>query len=419
MYRYISKIFKSESIYFIEHINGNIQRILLSNIFKTISSPLVTTFLNAFVWRISGSIIDVVIYNIGLHIFLPTAFYLNGLLLRYVHIRKLLAWGAILSGIASTAFIFFGGANRVAIFFYGCIWGLSQGLYWANRNYLEFKETYDGVRLYFYGLLSSVSSIASVLVPLIAGWFIVFGSIVHLYSERHAYWILFTLSFILMLLCGRVILRGAFESIIPEKIILKTFRLNKRRILNIASGFVDGTPFISTVLILLVLGNEGILGTITAIMSLVTAFVMYWYGRKAKPASELRAIFASGTLFLISGFCLIAFPLKAGIVSYILLYGIAASFFNMLISAELLSLSEEEMLGDITSRYSFIFDNEVFLNFGRILSLLIIIGLAFFTSKITTLVYGQILIGVVHIILLVSFLSVVTQQRVHFSENLV
>jgi YQGE family putative transporter len=404
MYCFITKIFRRETTYFSERINDNVRRLVISNIFKTIQSPLVTTFLNAFIWRVSGSIVGVAIYNIGLHIIPPVAFYLNGLLLRHIDIRKLFAWGAILSGIASVLLIFFKGSNLLFIFLCGCILGLGDGFYWANRNYLEFKETCNEVRLYFYGLLSSVSSIASVLVPLIAGWFIVFGSFVHLYSQKHAYWILFTLSFILMFLCGRVILHGAFESPIPEKILLKTTFLNKRRLLNIAGGFVDGTPFIATLLILLILGNEGILGSITAIVSLITAFAMYWYGKKAKPTSELRAILASSALFLISGFCLIAFPLTIGVILFVLLYGIASSFFSMLINAELLSLSEEELLGDTSSRYSFIFDNEVFLNLGRILSLLIIIGIAFFTSKITTLVYGQILLGIIQILLVVSFI---------------
>jgi len=410
MYRYVIKIFTRETIYFSERINGNVRRIILSNVFKTISGPLVTTFLNAFIWRISNSVTSVAIYNIGLFLSLPIAFYLNGLLLKYIHIRKLIAWGAMFSGIASTLFIFFGNSNTIAIFFYGCLWGLGNGFYWGNRNYLELKETYNEIRLYFYSFLSSISLIANILVPLLAGWFIVFGNFSHLYSQKHAYWILFILSFIFMFLCGRVILNGTFESPIPDKIILKNNSLNKRRLLNIAGGFVDGTPFIATLLILLVLGNEGILGTITATMSLITAFFIYWYGKKAKQTSEIRTIFASSTLFFISGFFLL-FPFKIGIIFFILLYGVASSFFNMLIGPILLSLSEEEMSKNINSRYSFIFDNEVFLNFGRILSLFIVISFSFLISGATALIYSQFFIGTIQIFLLLIFFVLVRKEK--------
>lgn len=404
MNRSIIKILKKEITYFSENITGNVRKVFVSNIFKTISSPLVTTFLNAFIWRISGSVVDVVIYNIGLFIFLPIAFYINGLLLKYIHIRKLIAWGAIFSGISSTAFIFFGYSNSIAIFLYGCIWGLGNGFYWANRNYLELKETYKEVRLYFYGFLSSFSSITNIIVPLFAGWFIVFGSFSHLYSQKHAYWIIFTISFILMFLCGRGILYGTFESPVPDKITLKTTSFfNKRRILNIAGGFVDGTPFISTLLILFVLGNEGVLGSITALVSIVTAIAIYLYGRKGKQTSELRVIVASSVLMLISGFCLIVLPLKIGIISYVLLYGIASSFLNMLITPILFSLSEDEMSNNTTSRYSFIFDNELFLNIGRLLSLFIVIGFTLLVSSITALIYSQIFIGIVLMFLFQCF----------------
>ena len=399
MYKIIT-IFRNETVYFYQRLDNGVRRILLSNIFKTFQSPLVTTFLNAFVWRMSGSIMGVVLYNVGLYTFLPIAFFINGLLLKHVHIRKLIAWGAIFSGMASAAFIFFGRPNIIIVFFYGCIWGLGNGFYWANRNYLELKETFSEVRLYFYGILQSISSIASILVPLLAGWFIVFGSYSHLYSNKLAYWILFTFSFILCLLCGRVIFYGTFKSPILENILVKKINiLNKRRILNIASGFVDGVPFISTLLILLVLGNEGILGTVTATVSLVTALAMYLYGRKAKQSSELTTVLISSALFFISGFCLILFPIKAGVISYVLLSGIAVNFFSMTITPILFSLSEKEMKNDANSLYSFIFDNELFLNIGRLISLLIVVGFSFWALGYKVLIYSQVSIGIVFILI--------------------
>jgi hypothetical protein len=64
---------------------------------------------------------------------------------------------------------------------------------------------------------------------------------------------------------------------------------------------------------------------------------------------------------------------------------------------------------DRTSRYSFIFDNELFLNIGRLIGVGILLGIAYFTSQTTALIYGSVAIAVIHLLLVVIFL--VTQKR--------
>ncbi len=407
MYRFVA-IFRSETIYFKEHISPNVRRVFTSNIFKSISSPLMTTFLNAFVFRASGTLAGVAIYNVGLFVCLPIAFYINGLFLRHINIRIMLAWGAILGGGASIAFVLAGPTTMLTTFLYGCAWGLGNGFYWANRNYLEFQETITSMRQYFYGLILSITSIANIAVPFIAGWFIVIGERLNLYSTKHAYWIIFGFSFILLLICGAIIRRGQFDSPAPPAISRLRIRpfLNTRRLLSIASGFTDGTISLTVVLlVLLLVGNEGILGSLTGLVSFATAVAMYLYGRYVNIKYELRTMLVSSIVFFLAAICLIVLPGIIGIMLYILLVGISTNFFAMSSSPLLFSLAETEMGQDSTMRYSFIFDNELFLNIGRLIAIGILFLFSYFQTETSTLIFGSVAIAGLHLFIMAAFFA--------------
>jgi len=64
MHRLIT-IWKTETAYFSERVKENIRRLFVSNTLKSISSPLMTTFLNAFVFRVAGGLESVALYNAG------------------------------------------------------------------------------------------------------------------------------------------------------------------------------------------------------------------------------------------------------------------------------------------------------------------------------------------------------------------
>jgi YQGE family putative transporter len=403
----ILSLFQSETTYFSQHISGNVRRIVISNICKTLAGPLVSTFLNAFVWRATGSLLAVALYNAGLYLGLPIAFYFNGLLLRKCNIRKLFAVGSVLSGISSLLVIALTslGNNLGMVLLFGFLFGIGTGFYWSNRNYLEFQETLTDMRQYYFGILSSVGALASIIVPLIAGWFIVLGSYLGLYTSAHAYWILFGVSFFLMLIAGYVVYEGKFESPVPlsiSRLSLGSFWM-KRRLLSVAAGFTDGLIFLPTLLVLKTLGNEGVLGTLTAAISLLSIFAFYIYGRTIKVEYQKKAIAFSSTLFLLAPLGLVLLSPRIGVMFFAALTGIAVSFFSISASSVFLSLSEQEMAGDATKRYSFIFDNELFLNTGRIIGIVAILILAHRVSESSALLYGPLIIAIFHILFLMPF----------------
>lgn len=398
----------TEQQYFIEELKGNLEKVFYSNLFHIISNPLFGIFINAFIWRTTGSLLNVVLYSAGDFLCLPIAFFLNGFLLGKVNIRTAYWIGTLVASLTTALVVFLGVTSPYAFLAYGCLVGLGNGFYWANRNYLELQESNPNQRKYFYSLLSIADRLANIVVPLFAGWFIIFGQNSNFYSPVHAYWILFGTAIVLMLGGALTIARGSFESPVPlfiSRLKIKPF-LNKRRILSLAQGLTDGLGFVPTILILLFLGKEGVLGTIAAIISVVTIVIIYLYGRIANGIDPRRVLLISTIGFSLCALYLALSPGPISSIVYILLTAIFLNFMNLAVSPLLLSLTDIEM-GDnpSTHRYSFIFDNELFLNIGRLISFAFIL-ICIFSGQIThALFYISLFAGIVQIILIRIFLK--------------
>jgi hypothetical protein len=98
----ITTIVKSETVFFFQEVPKNARKVIASNAFQMIASPLITLFISAFIWRTTHSFVDIAAYNVGRYLFHPITFYFNGLLLRRVHIRHAFFCGAILAGLSTT-----------------------------------------------------------------------------------------------------------------------------------------------------------------------------------------------------------------------------------------------------------------------------------------------------------------------------
>src|SRR3989344_5305608 len=118
-------------------LSVDVRRLLLSYAFYLASYPLIATFVNAYLWRISGDLWSIVIYNSGWVFGLPVGFYLNGLILRKIHILRLYLIGAIVQGITICLVVFIPTHTAASILILGLLYGFGAGLYWATKNYLS------------------------------------------------------------------------------------------------------------------------------------------------------------------------------------------------------------------------------------------------------------------------------------------
>ena len=90
---------------------------------------------------------------------LPLGFYFNGLLLRKFSSSLLYIFGLLLMGVSVTGIIFTSPHQIVTVALFGFIYGISLGIFWANRNLLTLITTTSENRIYFSGIESSSATI--------------------------------------------------------------------------------------------------------------------------------------------------------------------------------------------------------------------------------------------------------------------
>ena len=170
----------------------------------------------------------------------------------------------------------------------GSMMGLATGLFWANRGFLVLSTTNDSNRNYYYGLESFFLTFTSVIVPMGIGLFIA-GTTRNRWlngNPNNAYRIISICVIVLTVLASIVLHFGRFENPPLTKFVFFRFDplWHKMLVLAALKGLVQG--YIVTapaMLIMMLVGQEGTLGTIQAVGGIVSSFFLYGIGRVAKP----------------------------------------------------------------------------------------------------------------------------------------
>jgi len=165
---------------------------------------------------------------------------------------------------------------------------------------------------------------------------------------------------------------------------------------------MDMIYFVPTLLILHFLGSEGVLGTITAALSLLIATLLYLYGRFGKQKNKTASLLICSAGFVLAAALLMFLPSPMNVVAYIILSAIPINFFSVIWEPMLLLLADKEMYGDGRIRYSFIFDNELFLNTGRLVAIVLFVTPTLFGSELYALIYGPLLVAAAQLLFLVT-----------------
>lgn len=140
-------------------------------------------------------------------------------------------------------------------------------------------------------------------------------------------------------------------------------------------------------LILFYLGKEGALGTISTITTLFIVAITYLYGRLAEHNHRKPIFFVSLALYLVFAALLILLNHPLNILVFVLLSGIATVFQWLTIEPALLDIMDKEINQEQDNQYTLVFDREVFLNIGRIISVLILFFIIKLTSQQTGLLF--------------------------------
>lgn len=376
----------------------NFKILVITNLVYALVLPVIDIFVAAYVMRNSNDPVKVVIYQLTIYTGIPLTFLLNGFLLKHFNIRKLYSVGMMLSGISMMVMMSLKTLNLTGIGLAGITMGMSFGFYWANRDYLALATTNDQNRNYYYGLETFFYTIIAVIVPVAIGWFIESkGSDANIHG---AYVTITGVVFVITLIASIVCFRGKFQNPGQKKYIFFKFHPLWYRLLSLAllkglaQGFLVTAP---AMLIMLLLGKEGALGTAQSIGAIIAAIIMYVLGRRSQPKDRIK-IFAAGLILFALGAVingLLYSPL--GVVLFILL---------LLIGKPLLDLAYfpiQFKVIDIVSKiekrgeFAYILNHEAGLYVGRFIGAGTFIVLAYAVSTEFALRYAIIIIALLQL----------------------
>lgn len=372
----------------------NFKILVLTNLVYALVLPVIDIFVAAYVMRNSNDPTKVVIYQLTIYTGIPLTFLLNGFLLKHFNIRKLYSAGMMLSGVSMMIMMSLKTLDLIGIGCAGITMGLSFGFYWANRDYLALAITNDGNRNYYYGLETFFYTIIAVIIPISIGWFIESkGGDAQVHS---AYLVITGVVFLITIAASIVCFRGTFQNPAQKKYVFFKFHPLWNKLLSLAllkglaQGFLVTAP---AMLIMLLIGKEGALGTAQSIGAIIAAVIMYVLGRLSKPSDRIK-IFAAGLgLFALGALLNGALFNQTGVILFILLLLIAKPLMDLAyfpIQFKVIDIvSKIEKRGE----FAYILNHEAGLYAGRFLGAGTFLVLAYTISTEVALRYAIIIIA--------------------------
>lgn len=381
----------------------SMQILMVSNMIYGLVLPVIEIFVAAYVMRNSHAVSKVVTYQLSIYAATPLAFYLNGKLLERMGTKHLYAIGMLLSGVAMMLMMQLSVLTPVGIAVSGFTMGLATGLFWANKGYLALATTDDANRNYFYGVEMFVATLASVIVPALIGWFI---SGTALYGwlggvANRAYHVIAIVVFCLTIVAAGNLERGTFRN--PERTRFVYFKFHRlwRKMLELAllkglaQGYIVTAP---AMLIMLLVGQEGTLGTTQAVGGIFSACLMYLAGRIAAPRHRIVVFSAGLLLFLLGAFTNTILFNAMGVLVFMGCLLLAKPLLDLAYYPIQLQVVDAVSRLEKRNDYAYIFNHEFGLFLGRCLGCGLFLAIAYWWSGIAALKYALPVIALLQLI---------------------
>jgi YQGE family putative transporter len=349
----------------LQRLHTQAKTLLLSITLYNLIAPILSTFTNAFLFRESHSFSTVAYYNIFLYLSIPLGFFLNGILLRRFTANMLYVVGLFLQTLTVSAIVFVAKTDAITLSIFGIVYGITIGIYWANRNLLTLKTTHTDNRIYFSSLESNSNTITDILMPIAIGWFITAGTPAHFYTATQAYRYLGVLSLLIVTAILFLMKNLTFPFTPPTTLRLKAPSSNWRkfRLLEFILGLVGGlAAFAPTLMVLSLIGKENTLGTIQSASAILTILMVYVLGKKLHVKHRL-ALFQIAFLLDFIGAGIFATTYSSlGVFTFFICQAFSTPFSWIAISSLNYDLVDKE---NGAEHYASICDQEIYLNLGR------------------------------------------------------
>ncbi|WP_273129907.1 MFS transporter [Bacillus weihaiensis] len=337
----------------------------------SLSISLSNTFVNVYLWKQSGQFLDLGIYNLSIVTLQPLTFIVAGRLAKKIDRVMVLRLGVIFLAIFFLSVLIIGSNAAKFLILLGGTLGVGYGFYWLAFNVLTFEITEPETRDFFNGFLGIMNSTAGMIGPIIAGF------IISRFENFTGYTTIFSIS--LLLFSGAVILsfflkrRPAdgdylFIRIIKERKNNKNWWLITNA--HFFQGLREGTfIFIIGVFVFITTGSELALGTFGLVNSGV-AFLSYYIAARVIKKNRRKPFILIGGSILYLSISLLIFDLT---YTKLLIYaGLIAIGYPMLL-VPYMSLTYDvigKAWNAAKARIEYIVVKELFLNAGRIVSIL-------------------------------------------------
>lgn len=385
---------------FFKQQEPNMRILLVTNMFYALVLPVVEIFVGAYVMRSTSDPAMVAFYQLAMYIGIVTTSLLNGFLLRKYSVKALYSAGILVSGISMYLMMTIKSLGFAELAIAGFFMGAASGFFWTNRYLLALNNTTDDNRNYFFGLESFFFSLSSIGVPLVIGAFIslmdgreVLGIA---FDITKSYQVVTLAVVIITIIACCVLWKGNFEN--PGEtnfLYFKFIRLWKKMLAMAAlKGMVQG--FLVTapaILVLKLVGDEGILGVIQGVSGALTALLVYILGRIARPEDRIK-IFVSGMVLFFIGTLLNGLLYSAvGVILFVLCKVIFQPLFDLAYFPIMMRTIDVVAKIEKRNEYAYILSHEFGLFLGRASGLILFLVLAYGISQDFALKYALIVVA--------------------------
>lgn len=380
--------------------NKDLQLLLLIGGLYSLSVALSNTFVNVYLWKQSGQIIDIAVYNLSVVLFQPFTFVFAGRLAKKVDRIIVLRLGVSFMALFYLTVLLVGTRATDYLFLLGALLGIGYGFYWLAFNVLTFEITEPDTRDFFNGFLGALHSFGGMIGPILSGF------IISRLEKFTGYSIVFGLSLLLFTIAvflsfslNRRPAHGKyfFIRVWKERKNNKNWNLITRA--HFFQGLREGTfMFIISITIFVQTGSELALGSYGLLNSAVSFVAYFFVSRYIKQPMRKKAILIGGILLYI-GVLLIAFDVTFG---KLLVYGgiVAAAYPLLLVPYISLTYDIIGKAKDAAKmRIEYVVVRELFVHFGRIVSVVgFILMVVMFDLKQSLPIY-LLIVGAGHLVI--------------------
>ncbi len=339
-----------------------------------LSTALSNTFVNIYLWKQSGELKDIALYNLSIVCIQPVAFFIAGKLTKKIDRVIVLRIGVIILSLFYLYVLFLGKQASEYLLILGGLLGAGLGFYWLAFNVLTFEVTEPDTRDNFNGYLGVLTSLSGMVGPITSGF------LISQLDKFTGYRIIFSVSLVLFfsaVIISFFLSRQKAEGKFFFWQILKSreTNLNWGRILNahFFQGFREGTfIFLIVIWVYIISDSEFALGTFGLVQSAVSFVGYFIVSRMMTRDRRKKSIFVGGLILFLSPFLFllqVTFPL-------LLFYGVVISIAYPLLLVPYISLTYD-VIGRSDNagpmRVEYIVVRELYLNAGRILSIVILL----------------------------------------------